>query len=529
MSVPSRAAAAALLVSLDPPAWHLRHARAVAEVAGWLAARCAAGGEPVDRALVEAAALLHDVDKVLPGDDPARALPHGEGSAAWLAARGHAELAGPIAAHPVTRLLGAEDRGGRVARHGAPRGARRRVRRQARRPAPRADGRRGSRTGAAATRRAGRHGGTTPAPGERAECARAAVCARAGVAPGRGPSAAAGPAVPSPAGRAAPAEAAGVTGPRRSATTGATTSTASSGRRSRSGRRAAGPGGEPPARVADDRRARPGPASIAERVATATLFGGGTLVDRRGAGAARPLEGRARRPARRDRRPSRPATPSPSSSRSTGRPAGRSRSRISPPPSPRPAARSARSSRPARAGWPAGSRSGPASVGVRLERGAAEALARKVGAFVREGDVDRRRQGRLAVAELEKLAVYRARGRRFGPRTSRRSSPTPFPARRGRSSTPSGSRRAREAADLLERLLETTPEPVLVAVLHRRIRELLQVARPPASGASRMQVTARALKLKEYPGAQAVGRRAWRGARTSSTGRSTGSSSWTRR
>jgi len=106
MPVPSRAAAAALLLSLDPPAWHLRHARAVAEVAGWLAARCAERGERVDRGLVEAAALLHDLDKVLPRDDPARALPHGEGSAAWLAARGHAELTGPIEAHPVTRLLG---------------------------------------------------------------------------------------------------------------------------------------------------------------------------------------------------------------------------------------------------------------------------------------------------------------------------------------------------------------------------------------------------------------------------------------
>jgi hypothetical protein len=106
MPVPSRANAAALLLSLDPPAWHLRHARAVAEVAGWLAARCAASGEPVERGLVEAAALLHDLDKVLPVDDPARTLPHGDGSAAWLAARGHAELAGPIAAHPVTRLVG---------------------------------------------------------------------------------------------------------------------------------------------------------------------------------------------------------------------------------------------------------------------------------------------------------------------------------------------------------------------------------------------------------------------------------------
>ena len=33
----------------------------------------------VDRRLVEAAALLHDVDKVLPPDDPARGLPHGDG------------------------------------------------------------------------------------------------------------------------------------------------------------------------------------------------------------------------------------------------------------------------------------------------------------------------------------------------------------------------------------------------------------------------------------------------------------------
>jgi hypothetical protein len=105
MPVLSRADAAALLLSLDPPAWHLRHARAVAEVAGWLAARCAERGEGVDRGLVEAAALLHDLDKVLPTDDPARALPHGEGSAAWLAARGHGALGGPIVAHPVTRLV----------------------------------------------------------------------------------------------------------------------------------------------------------------------------------------------------------------------------------------------------------------------------------------------------------------------------------------------------------------------------------------------------------------------------------------
>jgi hypothetical protein len=63
---------------------------------------------PIDRRLVEAAALLHDTDKVLPADDPARALRHGEGSAAWLTRAGHPELARAVANHPVTRLADAE-------------------------------------------------------------------------------------------------------------------------------------------------------------------------------------------------------------------------------------------------------------------------------------------------------------------------------------------------------------------------------------------------------------------------------------
>ena len=104
MSVPGRVDAAALLLSLRPPAWHLRHVRAVAEVAAWLAFRAVAAGRPVQRALVEAAALLHDIDKVLPADDPIRTFAHGVGSAAWLTARGHGELAAAVVGHPVTRL-----------------------------------------------------------------------------------------------------------------------------------------------------------------------------------------------------------------------------------------------------------------------------------------------------------------------------------------------------------------------------------------------------------------------------------------
>ena len=54
--------------------------------------------------LVEAGALLHDVDKALPDDHPLTALGHGEAGAAWLREQGHDELAGAVANHPVTRL-----------------------------------------------------------------------------------------------------------------------------------------------------------------------------------------------------------------------------------------------------------------------------------------------------------------------------------------------------------------------------------------------------------------------------------------
>jgi hypothetical protein len=108
MTVPGRVEAAELLLSLDPPVWFVRHARAVAEVAAWLAARTVvATREPVDCSLVEAAALLHDADKLLSAADPARALPHGDGSAAWLARNGHPELGPAVACHPVTRLIDA--------------------------------------------------------------------------------------------------------------------------------------------------------------------------------------------------------------------------------------------------------------------------------------------------------------------------------------------------------------------------------------------------------------------------------------
>lgn len=103
MTVPGRREAARLLTSLEPPGWFLDHACAVADVAAWLAARASERGAPVDRAAVEAAALLHDLDKLAAAGADAR-LPHGEGSADWLARHGMPELAPLVRDHPVSRL-----------------------------------------------------------------------------------------------------------------------------------------------------------------------------------------------------------------------------------------------------------------------------------------------------------------------------------------------------------------------------------------------------------------------------------------
>ncbi len=261
------------------------------------------------------------------------------------------------------------------------------------------------------------------------------------------------------------------------------------------GRRAAGMGGEPPVTwrtTGASTRA----AEIAERVATATLFGGGTLVIVEDPG---PL---VRAKAERDALLAAIASLAPGNALAFVEPVnGTAR---------RPKSLEDLAAAVADAGGEVRQVVAPregvmahwieeraTERGMRLERGAAEALARKVGAFVREGDVDRRRQGRLAVSELEKLAVYRLDAP-VRPEDVDALVADAVPGSTWAFLDAVGARKAREAADLLERLLETTPEPVLVAVLHRRIRELLLVADHRERGET-IQATARALKLKEYP------------------------------
>jgi putative nucleotidyltransferase with HDIG domain len=102
--IPSRTEAAAVLLDLSPSPKLLRHATAVAEVAAFLAEHIERRGLPVDRRLVESAALLHDLDKALPRNDPHRVLGHGRAGARWLSEHGYEELAPAVADHPVVRL-----------------------------------------------------------------------------------------------------------------------------------------------------------------------------------------------------------------------------------------------------------------------------------------------------------------------------------------------------------------------------------------------------------------------------------------
>jgi len=104
VTVPSHDEATAILLGLDPPDWLVRHSAAVAEVAAFLASAAGEQGQPLDQGLVEAAALLHDIDKAPPLAEMREALGHGMAGATWLAALGHPELAPAVANHPVARL-----------------------------------------------------------------------------------------------------------------------------------------------------------------------------------------------------------------------------------------------------------------------------------------------------------------------------------------------------------------------------------------------------------------------------------------
>jgi len=112
---------------------------------------------------------------------------------------------------------------------------------------------------------------------------------------------------------------------------------------------------------------------------------------------------------------------------------------------------------------------------ISLGPGAARELATRIGGFVREGDVDRRQQGRLAVGELEKLSLRHQIGGTVTVADVQDLVAEAVPGSVWAFVDAVGMRQRGRALELLERLLDDRPAPVLLAVLHRRIRELIEV------------------------------------------------------
>ena len=136
---------------------------------------------------------------------------------------------------------------------------------------------------------------------------------------------------------------------------------------------------------------------------------------------------------------------------------------------------------------------------VRLASGTARELADRLGARVTEGDVDRRYLSRIASGELDKLALRHALDE--GPVTPddvRALVAETTPSSLWAITDAVGDRRVDAASAAIDRALDTTPEPVLLAILHRRIVELLELGDRIAGGTSLLEA-ARAMGItNEY-------------------------------
>lgn len=132
--------------------------------------------------------------------------------------------------------------------------------------------------------------------------------------------------------------------------------------------------------------------------------------------------------------------------------------------------------------------------GIRLGVGAAKELATRIGGFVREGDAERRDQTRRASMELDKLALYRPDGV-VSPDDVRELVAEAVPGSAWALADAVAERDAAKALHLLDALAETMAEPVVVVVLHRRVRELLELLdRMP--GAKNLAAVALAMGIK---------------------------------
>lgn len=138
-----------------------------------------------------------------------------------------------------------------------------------------------------------------------------------------------------------------------------------------------------------------------------------------------------------------------------------------------------------------------AELEISLEPAAARTLAERVGGHVRESDVDRRRRTELANAELEKLALYRPAGVVTRADVEALVSES-IPGSTWAFLDAVGSRDGARSAVLAERLIgEGMPLQVLIAQLHRRLRDLVLVREHIEVGSQPPQIV-RELKLQPF-------------------------------
>jgi DNA polymerase III delta subunit len=136
-------------------------------------------------------------------------------------------------------------------------------------------------------------------------------------------------------------------------------------------------------------------------------------------------------------------------------------------------------------------------LGLTLGPGAARLLAERVGGFVRESDVDHRRQAEMANGELEKLALLRPDGTATRDDVAE-SVPEAIPGSAWAFLDAVGLRHAGEAARVATRLLDDgLPAPVIISQLHRRLRELV-VVRDHMIAGTRPADLVRELKLQPF-------------------------------
>jgi putative nucleotidyltransferase with HDIG domain len=102
MAIPDHDEATRILAGRHLPAGIVRHSEGVARVAVAAARLVVDAGIPVDVSVVEAAALLHDIDKP---ETRRTGGPHGEVGARMLEAMGFGELAAAVSSHPAYCLL----------------------------------------------------------------------------------------------------------------------------------------------------------------------------------------------------------------------------------------------------------------------------------------------------------------------------------------------------------------------------------------------------------------------------------------